>query len=513
MTNQANKQTQNLKNNINIKIDMDGTPKKRAPRRKAKSQSGGGGGGGEAMPIAGLDYMPPAPQAWGISAYAPRPVTYAPSTQMIHHEGDPNGIPSYFDKFYTNYEATLNDMPESFQRELEDVREQMMAQAQKKEHLDIIDKTSREAQTAFDDVLPAPRMPHADPPPPTPVSPAPPASPNFDIPAYLYPAPINVNGPRSPIAQPMAQDLPPPPREIPVDANGIVQQPASPVRPPMPPAQPVLPAPQIPPALPMPLPPLQMLNNRPIVPMINNPLFEIGRELFQPPAELPAAQQPLALPAAQAPLALPAAQPQLALPAPVPMDIVAEEQRRLLYNQNAPIVEEPEDAIQYPIRRPRRPARQQPYQPRRERRRPAQLAGMYPGVEQLPFDFPAPQQQQLALPAPEQLALPAPQEQLALPAPQQQLALPAPQGYLALPAPEQALAAPPPDPGPYMGVENYNRAYAEANDLYTRYRLASKNSAEKRRLAEQIRAIGERVNIRHNRIDKLIRQMGRMGTG
>ena len=389
--------------------------------------------------IPGVDYIPPTPEAWGISAYAPRPVTYAPSTQMIQHEGDPNGIPPYFDKYFTNYEATLNDMRESFQRELEDVREQMMAQAQKKEHLDIIDKTSQAAQTAFDDELPPPRMPHADPPaspnldipahlypPPInvvgPGSPiAPPVAPNLDIPAHLYPRPINVNAPHTPVAQPMLEDA----RPIPVDANGIVQQPASPVRPPMPPAQPVLPAPQIPPALPMPLPPLQLLNNRPLVLMMANPLFEIGRDLFRP---RPQAQQ--ALPAAQAPLALPAAQAPLALPAPVPMDI--EEQRRLLYNQIAPLVEEPEDAIQLPIRRPRRPPRQEPYRPRRERERQGQLAGLE--VPQLPFNFQAPQQQ---------LALPA----------QEQLALPAPQGYLALPAPEQALAAPLPDPAPYMGVE------------------------------------------------------------
>ena len=443
--------------------------------------------------IPGVDYMPPTPEAWGISAYAPRPVTYAPSTQMIQHEGDPNGIPPYFDKYFTNYEATLNDMRESFQRELEDVREQMMAQAHKKEHLDVIQKTSQAAQTAFDDEIPPPHMPHADPPAspnldipahlyPPPINvdgPRSPIAPNLDIPAHLYPPPINVNAPRSPIDQHMQEE----PRQIPVDANGIVQQPASPVRPPIPPPQPVLPAPQIPPALPMPLPPLQMLNNRPIVPMYNNPLFEIGADLFRP---RPQAQHP----AAQAPLALPAAPAPLALPAPVPMDIVAEEQRRLLYNQQAPRVEEPEDAIQGPIRRPRRPARPQPYRPRRERQRPGQLAGGQ-AVEQL------------ALPAPQQLALPAPE----------QLALPAPQGYLALPAPQQAASSSLPDPAPYMGVENYNRAYAEANDLYTRYRLATKNTAEKRRLAEQIRAIGERVNIKHTRIDKLMRQMGSMGTG
>lgn len=140
----ANKNVNTNKNNINIKIDMgDKAPKRRKPRRKAPPADQG--------PL--IPQLPAAPQAFGISAYMPRPVVFAPSTTMIQPD-NPVNPPAYLDKQFTNQQAALEEMRRAFQEEMEDVRQMLMHQADNPEQAMQVDRLTRDAHTQFELELP-----------------------------------------------------------------------------------------------------------------------------------------------------------------------------------------------------------------------------------------------------------------------------------------------------------------------------------------------------------------------
>lgn len=120
MTTQTNnnKQSQNVKVIVNNNITA---PPRRKQRRKPPPPPENTGD----MPMP-VPTMPPF--AVGMSPYANRPLTFAPSVQMIQAD---NGmrVPPYFEKPYTNREASLTEMRNALRSELEDVREALFAQA------------------------------------------------------------------------------------------------------------------------------------------------------------------------------------------------------------------------------------------------------------------------------------------------------------------------------------------------------------------------------------------------
>jgi hypothetical protein len=116
----SNKQTQNVK--VVVNNSCCDKPKRRrrkpAPRQETPPENMG------EMPMP----VPPMPQfATGISPYANRPMTFAPSVQMIQAD---NGlrVPAYFEKPYTNREASLAEMRRALASELEDVKEALFSQ-------------------------------------------------------------------------------------------------------------------------------------------------------------------------------------------------------------------------------------------------------------------------------------------------------------------------------------------------------------------------------------------------
>lgn len=136
----TNKNINTNKNNIEINIDLEHKPKRRRPRKKPQ-------------PPPPEPAMPPvaAQPQWtqGITAFSPRPVIYAPSTQQIMPEGNPLGVPQYFQNAYTNLQATMNTMNENLQNELLDVRSILEAQATKQSHFDKIQQIAKATQDEF----------------------------------------------------------------------------------------------------------------------------------------------------------------------------------------------------------------------------------------------------------------------------------------------------------------------------------------------------------------------------
>lgn len=115
--NTNNKQTQSVKVVINNNI----SPRRRRPQRRKPPPPPPENLGEMPPPV------PPMPQfATGLSPYANRPMTFAPSVQMIQAD---NGlrVPPYFEKPYTNREASLTEMRKALASELEDVKETLFA--------------------------------------------------------------------------------------------------------------------------------------------------------------------------------------------------------------------------------------------------------------------------------------------------------------------------------------------------------------------------------------------------
>ena len=138
--------TNTNKNNININIDLDTPKKKRRPRKKPSPPPQ------EAYAPA-VPQLPGQPQAFKITAYTPRPITFAPSTQMIQQEGA-LGMPYYFEKMLTNQERTMEEVRKSIQNDIEDMRNEMMANAQNQQHLGSIASAIRGLQRQWESELP-----------------------------------------------------------------------------------------------------------------------------------------------------------------------------------------------------------------------------------------------------------------------------------------------------------------------------------------------------------------------
>jgi len=148
-TKNTNTNTASNKNNISINIDLDKSPKRKRPRKKPSPPPPEA----PAVPM-----MPAAPQAWGISAYAPRPVTFAPSTQMIQ-PNNPFTPPAYFDKILTNQETAMNDLREAYKSELDDVRQMLLAQASHTGHIAGIENVLRRLADRFESETTLPSNP------------------------------------------------------------------------------------------------------------------------------------------------------------------------------------------------------------------------------------------------------------------------------------------------------------------------------------------------------------------
>jgi len=372
----VNKNTNTNKNDIRINIDLGDKKPKRRPRKKAPPPP----------PEPSIPFVQPAPQAFGINAYTPRPAIFAPSSTMIQPD-NPVNPPAYFDKMFTNQQASLEEMRRAFQEELEDVRQQLMTGIGTPQEARQVERLTRDAQTEFEQELPAGvRAP--------------------DIDRYgLPPIRIGQRSPISPMDVPMREPSPDRMDAEEAGLNGLPRirvrgGPASPVE-----AQ-AHPEPFDNPFLPFEAPPQGYqvpLDANIFVPpnLFNNPQFNQVPPVVEEPPPPPPLQnviQQQQLPPLHQPLALPPQGP-------------------------APIIEEPPEN-ELVVRRPQRRQRNDPIQihMRQNRRQPP-----FPQLQQhqqyvLPA-LPAPEQlnQMLALPAPELeddvLALPAPQQQLALPDP------------------------------------------------------------------------------------------------
>jgi hypothetical protein len=117
MPTNVNKNTATNKNHININIDLDNAPKrKRRQRKKAPPQE-------PSTPdvLSAPNLSAAAPHSVGITAFAPRPVVYAPSSTMIA-EDNRLPPPAYFERQLTNIEHTMKTMRQAFNNELEDLR-------------------------------------------------------------------------------------------------------------------------------------------------------------------------------------------------------------------------------------------------------------------------------------------------------------------------------------------------------------------------------------------------------
>ena len=146
MGTQSNKQSQNLKIVINNNVSPQ---RKRRPRRKPQAQPPENTG---EMPSP----VPPMPQfATGLSPYQNRPAIFSPSMQVIHAD---NGlhVPPYFEKPYTNREASLTEMRRALAAELEDVKEALFAQvANPQQAHRVMNSIANSAMSAMDAAAPS----------------------------------------------------------------------------------------------------------------------------------------------------------------------------------------------------------------------------------------------------------------------------------------------------------------------------------------------------------------------
>lgn len=109
---QSNKQSQSVKVVVNNRMCCDDKKKRRRPRRKEAQP--------EVNPESVMNdlvsnvIMNTRTRGYGAvsspTAYPVRPTVYAPVSQMIQPEYGLNQVPSYFDKQFTNQQATLEEM-------------------------------------------------------------------------------------------------------------------------------------------------------------------------------------------------------------------------------------------------------------------------------------------------------------------------------------------------------------------------------------------------------------------
>lgn len=164
MTTQSNKQSQNVK--VVINNNTPAPPRRR--RRKPPSPP---------PAEAEAPYAPTKDFARGVAPYANRPMTYAPSVQLIQTD---NGgrIPPYFEHQLTNQATTIEQMRRQMEDELVGVREEMYGFARDPEEIARIDRNIEELRGQLGGLM-QPAQPPASPiaPPAPPAQPAPPPQP------------------------------------------------------------------------------------------------------------------------------------------------------------------------------------------------------------------------------------------------------------------------------------------------------------------------------------------------
>lgn len=100
---QSNKQSQSVKVVVNNKMCCE-EKRKRRPRRRTTTPPE------ETPEDFQVPYTPMEQFTQGLSPYPVRPAVYAPLAQMIQPEFGLNQAPAYFDKQFTNQQATLEEM-------------------------------------------------------------------------------------------------------------------------------------------------------------------------------------------------------------------------------------------------------------------------------------------------------------------------------------------------------------------------------------------------------------------
>lgn len=139
---QTNRQTQNVKVIVNAAQPV---PPKRRPRKRRPAP--------EPEPV--IPYQPPmAMSRLGIQPVAPRPCTYAPSSQMIIQDNAPPP-PPYFERAQTNMEATIAQLHTNFQDELDNLRHELLAQQALSGRFKDIENVAQAVQTSFNSMLPS----------------------------------------------------------------------------------------------------------------------------------------------------------------------------------------------------------------------------------------------------------------------------------------------------------------------------------------------------------------------
>jgi hypothetical protein len=193
----TNTNTNTNKNNINIKINVPVPEKpKKKPRRKPAPQQ-------EEAPMLPNPVMSPA--GTGTHAYPVRPVVYAPSSTLIQPDNPIPNLHSYFDKAFTNQQATMNSFRETMQDVVDEMRNLAVAHGDPSV-VSEVHRATREAQTEFENTLPVPVIPpHMGENLPSPMAHSPTA-----IPTELYPPPVHTHVPSLP---------PPPPPPTPPSAH------------------------------------------------------------------------------------------------------------------------------------------------------------------------------------------------------------------------------------------------------------------------------------------------------
>ena len=130
MTTQSNRQSQNVR----VVINNAPAPSRRRRRRPPPKE--------EAEPS--MPYAPSKEHAKGVSAYPNRPMTFAPSVQLIQTDNGGGRIPPYFEHQLTNQATTLEQMRRQMEDELRGVREEMYGFARDPDDIARIDRNIAE---------------------------------------------------------------------------------------------------------------------------------------------------------------------------------------------------------------------------------------------------------------------------------------------------------------------------------------------------------------------------------
>lgn len=122
MPTQSNRQTQSVKVVVNNRLCCEEKKKRRrhrrAPQRSQVSRRKETSKEGDAPPLEEVPITPSPQFTKGLSAYPVRPSIYAPTTQMIQPQSGLNQVPLYFEKQFTNQQATLDEL----KKQLDDVQ-------------------------------------------------------------------------------------------------------------------------------------------------------------------------------------------------------------------------------------------------------------------------------------------------------------------------------------------------------------------------------------------------------